>query len=83
MQQVVDVLRQEGPPRGLFLSSMKSKIWSQVQLPDMDREDPLERCIQLDTAEGVKLLGSPIGSLSFEEGIISEKNNKAEYLMEK
>ena len=40
-----------------------------MQLPDMDREDPLERGIQLDTAEGIKLLGSPIGSLSFELGL--------------
>ena len=83
LQKAVDILRQEGPPRGLFLSSTKSKVWSQVQLPDMDREDPLECGIQLDTAEGIKLLGSPIGSLTFEEGIISEKIDKAEYLMEK
>ena len=80
LQAVVDILLSEGPSRGLLLSLDKSRVWSQSQL---NNDDPLERGIKLETAEGLKLLGAPIGSARFEEQTVEERISKLEELMEK
>ena len=70
LQTVVDLLVNEGPARGLHLSTAltsphpKSEVWS--PLPDFaQEEDPLQRGIPKVQALGVTLLGAPIGYNSF------------------
>ena len=80
LQAVVDILKQEGPLKGLFLSSTKSKVWSPSQL---NTNDPLSRGIPLDTSDGINLLGAPVGSERFESEMVEERITKSECLMEK
>ena len=80
LQAVVDILQQEGPLKGLFLSSTKSKVWSPSQL---NNNDPLSRGIPLDTSDGINLLGAPVGSERFESEMVEERITKSECFMEK
>ena len=81
LQEAVDILIHEGPSRGLYLSSTKSKVWChQKQTTD---EDPLERNIPLNSDEGMKLLGAPVGSTSFEDKVLMSKIDEMEQRMDK
>ena len=82
LQIAVDIIKREGPSRGLVLSETKSKVWIQGE-HQYDPNDPLDRGIPLDTAEGIRVLGAPIGSTSFEEDVILERIVSTEVLMEK
>ena len=82
LQIAVDIIKREGPSRGLVLSETKSKVWIQGD-HQYDSTDPLDRGIPLDTAEGIRVLGAPIGSTSFEEDVILERIVSTEVLMEK
>ena len=67
LQTVVDILLEQGPPRGLYLSKQKSSVWSPaVALP----LDPLGRQIPSLEEDGIIVLGSPVGSTEFEKRII-------------
>ena len=62
LQIAVDILLDQGPRRGLFLSRLKSSVWSSaVSLT----QDPLERQIPAINDEGIVVLGSQIGSKAF------------------
>ena len=80
LKKVVDIIKEEGPQRGLILSTEKSKVWCQEPPND---EDPLQQGIPLDTADGLKLLGAPIGSTSFEKVVLDDRIEKSEQLMQK
>ena len=64
LKQVVEIVRREGPARGLFLNDDKSSVWcSQVTGPG--QADPLLCGIKRVQETGVKLLGCPVGSNEF------------------
>ena len=62
---VVDILRREGPARGLHLSSTKSTVWCPRAAGEAGEEDPLGRGIPRVKEEGIRLLGAPVGSSRF------------------
>ena len=68
LQKVVDIILRHGPERGLFLSSSKSSVWcpDSDSVAQLNRLDPIGRDIPLITEEGIILLGSPVGSKTFE-----------------
>ena len=71
LKAVVDLVREEGPQRGLILSTAatsapappKSTIWSPGHVGGA--EDPLNRGLERVKEEGVILLGAPMGSPAF------------------
>ena len=80
LSATVNIIRQEGPLRGLFLSTTatttrpKSTIWC-PDLPSTDL-DPLGQGIPRIEEAGVILLGSPIGSPQFVKREWSRKYRK-------
>ena len=81
--QVVDVLLQEGPARGLFLSTRntvddptkaKTTVWSRPV--DNDDDEPIQRGIPRVREAGITLLGAPIGDQSFVEAFLKKKVEK-------
>ena len=80
LQIAVDILLDQGPRRGLFLSRLKSSVWSSaVSLT----QDPLERQIPAINDEGIVVLGSPVGSKAFEKRILEERIEKAKLICDK
>ena len=90
LQQVVDILLEHGPARGLHLSTAatvsppgraKSTIW----LPNSDntQTDPLDRGIPRVEEEGIILLGCPIGSPEFVRMGILDRIRKVELATDK
>ena len=84
LQEVVDILLEHGPPRGLFLSTSattnnnpKSSVWcpSAARAAHLG-SDILDRGIPLVEDTGIVLLGSPIGSVEFERRVIGERMEK-------
>ena len=75
---VVDIIKEEGPSRGLFLNSSKSSVWcpSALRAAELDQEDSLNRGIHLVREEGTVLLGSPIGSVDYERQVIQARIDK-------
>ena len=82
LQQVVDIILEEGPARGLHLSTSatvrppskpKSTVWFPRQVVG---DDPLERGIPSIQENGVVVLGSPIGDLNFTEQTIRDRFKK-------
>ena len=84
LQAVVDMVKVEGPSKGLILSTAatsapappKSTIWSPGHVGGA--EDPLDRGLERVTAEGVTLLGAPLGSPAFVEESLKHKVQKVE-----
>ena len=77
LASVVDIIRQDGPLKGLFLSTTatstrpKSTIWCpELANPDLD---PLDLGIPRIQEPGIILLGSPIGNQQFVHNKIQEK----------
>ena len=79
LQEAVDIILQEGPARGLFLSTArtvappsqpKSTVW--CPFSTNLQGDPLMRGIPRVQEEGIILLGSPIGSHRFLEARINK-----------
>ena len=78
LQKVVDVVRREGPLRGLHLSEGpqgKSSIWS-PSAPGTGDDDPLRRNIPRVQEAGIKLLGAPIGSSEYVVQFIKKRVEK-------
>ena len=77
LSAAVNIIRQDGPLKGLFLSTTattprpKSTIWC-PDLPSADL-DPLRQGIPRIEEPGVTLLGSPIGSHQFVKEKIEQK----------
>ena len=89
LQGAVDIILQEGPARGLFLSTArtvppqakpKSTVWSPCGVNLQD--DPLDRGIPRVKEEGIILLGSPIGSQHFVDEAIRERISKVKTFLE-
>lgn len=89
LKEAVDILMEEGPARGLILSTAvtvpaserpKSTIWSPAH-PGLD-EDPLEKGLVPIGDEGVILLGAPLGSEEFVGGEIERKVEKVRQVTE-
>ena len=87
LQAVVDILKQEGPARGLILSTSetvkaplppKSSIWCPQDLGTV--ADPLKRGIPRVEEDGIILLGAPIGSESFVRAALKSKVEKVSKL---
>ena len=77
LRQVVDIVQELGPPRGLHLSCPKSTVWCPSAAMEASRgadqehgtedepgRDPLNRGIPLVLEPGIVLLGAPVGSES-------------------
>ena len=85
LQQVVDIILEYGPPRGLNLSTAatssrpKSTVWCPHATVNDDL-DPLDRGIPSIQEDGIILLGSPIGSSEFERQAINTRIDKVEEL---
>ena len=86
LRSVVDILLQEGPPRGLTLSTAatvtapslpKSQVWCPTALGP-GPSDPLQRGIPRVETSGITVLGAPLGDLSFTEASIRSKIKKVE-----
>ena len=89
----VDILMQEGPSKGLVLSTThtvnapdrpKSTIWCPNPPVDdvIDPSDPCQRGLIRITEEGVVLLGAPLGSAAFVESEVKKKVSKVEDVTE-
>lgn len=77
LREVVDILLEHGPARGLHLSTTKSTVWCPIAARANNLGlDPLGRGIPLVEEEGITLLGSPVGSLDFERRVIGERMEK-------
>ena len=89
LRQVVDIVQELGPPRGLHLSCPKSTVWCPSAAMEASRGadqeqgaedepggDPLNRGIPLVLGPGVVLLGAPVGSESHEKLVIRERVEK-------
>ena len=74
LTQAVDIIKQEGPPRGLYLSTRKSTVWCPSNPNGM--EDPLNRGIPSIRENGITILGSPVGSPQFIRERIQSKVDK-------
>ena len=74
---MVDIVRREGPRRGLYLSTAKDKstVWSASCLGP-GNPDPLQRGIPRVEDSGVILLGSPVGSSDFVKAAFKAKLEK-------
>ena len=84
LSRAVNIIRQDGPAKGLFLSITsttprpKSTIWCpDLPTPDID---PLGHGIPRIQEPGIILLGSPIGSHDFVHHFIDEKIQKIHQL---
>ena len=68
LRTVIDIVQAHGPQRGLYLSGPKTTVWCPSKLisDQLDQQDPLGKGISLVKESGIVLLGSPIGSLSFQ-----------------
>ena len=85
LSAALDILVQEGPARGLILStantvrapaSPKSTIWC-PNLPDQVG-DPSQRGLKRVVGEGIVLLGAPLGSAAFVASQVKKKVAKIE-----
>ena len=90
LQQVVDILLEHGPVRGLHLSTAATvappgKAESTVWCPQSENNqaDPLERGIPRVEEEGIILLGCPIGSHEFVNRAIFDRIRKVELATDK
>ena len=85
--KAVDILLEEGPSRGLHLSTelsvpgnSKSAVWD----PNLDvAEDPLGRGILRIKETGFKHLGAPVGGMEFVADEIQSRISKVKTLLEK
>ena len=77
LAKVVDIVRREGPRRGLHLSAAKDKstVWSASCLGPGEA-DPLQRGIPRVEEAGVILLGTPVGSTDFVKAAFESKLEK-------
>ena len=84
LKEVVDILLEEGPARGLILSTAatvapgdrpKTTVWS-PQADLIDEADPLNRGVEKVEEEGIILLGAPVGSQEFVEANVRRKVEK-------
>ena len=82
--QVLQIIRLEGPPRGLFLSEGlqgKTAIWN--PFVPAGALSSFSKQIKIAPAEGIVLLGSPIGNTLFKAEEINSRVDKIEGLVEK
>ena len=82
LREVVDVLQQYGPAKGLHLSTTKSTVWNlwAVSHP-MKNQDPLNRGVKMIMDPGTVLLGAPVSSVEFERQAIQDRVNKVQEIM--
>ena len=82
LQRVVDIIKEEGPRRGLHLSTSatvhppslpKSTVWFPHQVVG---DDPLDRGVPSIKESGVELLGTPVGDQAFTEETIMKRFQK-------
>ena len=84
LSSAVNIIRQEGPTKGLFLSTSatspqpKSTIWC-PDLPSSD-PDPLGHGIPRIEEPGIILLGSPVGNQQFVRNVLEQKIQKIQEL---
>ena len=75
LQKVVQVVRREGPARGLHLNDDKSSVWC-PQVIGPGQADPLQCGIKRVEESGIKLLGCPVGSRDFIQNFLLKKVDK-------
>ena len=77
--EVWDTMVKEGVPRGFHLNPEKSVVFC----PNHDHldPDPLGRGVQRATEGGIKLLGSPIGDLAFEDMVLRRRLSSVQALV--
>ena len=82
----MDRVKEHGP---LFLSTAdtspnpKSTVWSPSgEVTQPNKTDPLHRGIPLVVEDGIVLLGSPLGSRSFEKKTINDRIDKEQEIAE-
>ena len=85
LEQVVDILVQEGPARGLVLSTAatvtapdkpKTTVWSPAAVGG--EGDPLAKGLERVKESGITLLGAPVGSQEFMAREVKRKVEKVE-----
>ena len=80
LQQVIDLLLEDGPARGLHLStyytsdSPKCQVWTTSS--ECDSGNPLDRGIPRVQEDGFTFLGAPIGSNEYTRNILLRKIQK-------
>ena len=84
LREVVDIVLQSGPARGLHLSTAKSTVWNLRAATDHDEhQDPLSRGIRMIREPGTILLGAPVGSVSFEKQAIQARVGKVQEIVDR
>ena len=87
LSQVVDILLEEGPPKGLILSTAatvkapllpKTTLWSKLDVTG--EEDPLGKGIPRVRGLGITLLGAPLGHEGYEREIFQTKVYKVQQI---
>ena len=89
---VVDIILQEGGPRGLILSTSdtvqppklpKSSVWSPMDGVDDRDQDPLQRGVpKVRSSDGITVLGAPVGWRDFVREKVVEKIEKVRQVTE-
>ena len=92
LQAVVDIIQQEGAPRGFILSTSatvppsklpKTTIWSPMDRPDFIDQDPLQRGVpRVRAADGITVLGAPVGWRGFVRQTLEAKIEKVRLITE-
>ena len=80
LTRAISIIKEDGPPRGLHLRPDKSKVWH----PSDRSEDlhPLGPDITRVLGSGIKVLGSPIGDVSYSQGFVAAKVDQMEELLD-
>ena len=91
LKKVVDIITEDGPARGLFLSTSstvtppslpKSTVWFPHQAT-RGHPDPLQRGIPCINDSGIELLGTPVGGQIFTEKTIRKRLEKIRHISDK
>ena len=90
LQQAVDILLREGPPRGFVLSvrenvtfpsEPKSLVWCPVDLHGATGDaDPLDRGVPRHRGLGVTVLGAPVGNEEAVKEALQKRVDKVEQI---
>lgn len=79
--KAIHILKEDGPPRRLYLAPQKSTVWCGKHLKV--NEDPLHCGIPRAEEACFELLGAPVGDSTFSVQILDKRINKIRILIQK
>ena len=80
LSRALSIIKEDGPPRGLYFRPDKSKVWC-LDYP-MEDKFPLGPDITRVDLHGIRVLGSPVGSVEYSKEFVESKISDLEELLE-